>query len=47
MIRQALCALVLLAIIFTVTFNLEVREMGLASNFFACSSSWGEPSRPP
>jgi chemotaxis protein MotA len=35
MIRQAVCALVLLAIIFTVTFNLEVREMGLASNFFA------------
>ncbi|HNU85355.1 MAG: MotA/TolQ/ExbB proton channel family protein [Pseudomonadota bacterium] len=35
MIRQALCAIVLLAIIFSVTFNLEVREMGLASNFFA------------
>lgn len=35
MIRQAVCALVLLAIIFTVTFNLEVREMGLASNFSA------------
>jgi len=35
MIRQALCALVLLAIIFTVTFNLEVRETGPASNFFA------------
>lgn len=35
MIRQAVCSLVLLAIIFTVTFNLEVKEMGLASNLFA------------
>lgn len=35
MIRQAACSLALLAIIFAVTFNLEVREMGPASNLFA------------
>ena len=35
MIRQAACSLALVAIIFAVTFNLEVREMGLASNLFA------------
>ena len=35
MIRQAICALLLLTVIFVMTFNLEVKEMGLASNLCA------------
>jgi hypothetical protein len=35
MIRQAICALLLLTAIFVMTFNLEVKEMGLASNLCA------------
>jgi chemotaxis protein MotA len=35
MIRQAICSLLLLTAIFILTFNLEVKEMGLASNLCA------------
>ena len=35
MIRQAICSLLLLTAIFVMTFNLEVKEMGLISNLCA------------
>ena len=47
MIRQAVCALLLLTAIFIMTFNLEVKEMGLASNLCALLIVLVEPLQPP